>query len=160
MPPLPEEETILAVHVPGQGVLDTACGSTVIGKETLKLHEEKLGAKVKWFEKFPPMSFRYGNGTSHAAIGMVSIPTVLKGVKIDIIAHVVPGQVPFLLSKKWMTELGAILDIPNSSVELKTLNITARVDETETGFMGLDLISGAQLSDFPQGRTHALRSRK
>ena len=106
------------------------------------------------------MRFRYCNSTSHSAVGMVSIPTVLKGVEINIATHFVPGQVPFLLSKKLMKEQGVVLDIPNSTVELKTLNITTRVDETEAGFMGLDLISGAVPPGFQSCRARYLRPRR
>ena len=42
-----------------------------------------------------------------------------------------------------MGELRAVVDTLNSTVEFKAINVVIRVDETETGFMGLDLISGA-----------------
>ena len=90
----------------------------------------------------------------------MTIPTVLKGIDVDIIAHVVPGQVPFLLSQTWMSELGAVVDTLNSTVEFKAINVVIRVDETEAGFMGLDLISGAAPPGFHEGRARYLRPRR
>ena len=64
--------------------------------------------------------------------------------------HVVPGEVPCLLSKGWLKENGAVL---NTSLTKK--QITAPMSEGPSGHFELDLCSREK--DFGKGRTRTLR---
>ena len=70
--------------------------------------------------------------------------------------HVVPGEVPCLLSKGWLKENGAIIDTQAGLLKLTRSDITTSSVEGERGKYEVDLVG--EKKGFGEGRTVALRS--
>ena len=97
----------------------------------------------------------YGNGTRDRNIGVIDLPCVVGGQNMQIKMHVVPGEVPCLLSKSWLKENGAVLDTSSEELLLTKKQITAPMSEGPSGHFELDLCSREK--DFGEGRTGTLR---
>ena len=97
------------VHPAGHGVVDTGCGRGVIGDETLLRHEQALKKHGLFIEELAskPHRFRYGNGSADTSHRRVQIPIFIKGREMRMRLHVVPGEVPLLISKRFLKSLGA-----------------------------------------------------
>ena len=102
-----------------------------------------------------PWFFYYGNGTKDRSIGVIDLPCVVGGQNMQIKMHVVPGEVPCLLSKSWLKENGAVLNTSSEELLLTKKQITAPVSEGPSGHFELDLCSREK--DFGEGRTGSLR---
>lgn len=86
---------------PGYAVIDSGCGRTIIGADTLRDFTQLLEQKgiTKPLELAETHQFKFGNGcveTSHRA---VSLPVQIAGQHGIIKASVVRGQAPLLLSR-------------------------------------------------------------
>ena len=103
------------------------------------------------------MTFYCGNGTKDHSLGVVDVPCVMSGKPIQITMHVVPGEVPCLLSKGWLKENGAIIDTHAGLLKLTRQGISTLLIEGESGHHEVDLVGGKP--GFGEGRTVALRSR-
>ena len=69
--------------------------------------------------------------------------------------HVVPGEVPCLLSKGWLKEKGAVQNTSSEELVL-TKQVTALCLRGPSGYFELDLCSREK--DFRKGRTGTLRA--
>ena len=108
-----EEETCLLLHEPGKAIIDTGCGRCVIGAVTLVAHQSVMGDRAKeitWQHDAPSVVVYHGNGTKDLSMGVIDLPCVVGGQNMQIKMHVVPGEVPCLLSKGWLKENGAVLN--------------------------------------------------
>ena len=153
-----EEETCLLLHEPGKAIIDTGCGRCVIGALTLEAHRSVMGDQAKeivWHHDTPSVGFFYGNGTKDRSIGVIDLPCVVGGQNMQIKIHVVPGEVPCLLSKGWLKENGAVLNTSSEELLLTKKQITAPMSEVPSGHFELDLCSREK--DFGEGRTGTLR---
>ena len=104
-----KESPCQLMHPAGWGVVDTGCGRGVIGENTLKRHEvqlKKIGLAVDELEP-RPHRFRYGNGSMDVSHRRVQIPIMLAGRELRMRVHVVPGEVPLLISKRFLKSLGS-----------------------------------------------------
>ena len=99
--------------------------------------------------------FYYGNGTKERSIGVIDLPCVIGGQNMQIKMHVVPGEVPRLLSKGWLKENGAVLNTSSEELLLTKRQITTPMSEGPSGHFELDLCS--RKKDFGEGRTGTLR---
>ena len=102
-----------------------------------------------------PWFFYYGNGTKDRSIGVIDLPCVVGGQNMQIKMHVVPREVPCLLSKSWLKENGAVLNTSSEELLLTKKQITAPMSEGPSGHFELDLCSRGK--DFGEGRTRTLR---
>ena len=115
---LPEE--VLLVSSPGYGVLDSGCGKTIIGSETLRSFE-KL-----WSQRgvAPPCKqaevnqFRFGNGQVETSDHSIAMPVVIAGKRGVLNASVVSGRAPLLISRPAMQALRASIDFENHEMQL------------------------------------------
>eukprot|EP00913_Durusdinium_trenchii_P020129 g18917.t1 len=138
-----EEESLVAlVHSPGHGVVDTGCGRGLIGEDTLKRHEAVLAEYNLKVKELPhkPHAFRYGNGASDKSFRTVQIPIFLAGVKMWLRMHVVPGQVPLLLSKRFLKALGAVMDLQQGELLLKRAHLAVPLLEQRDGSYQINLL--------------------
>ena len=145
-----EEETCLLLHEPGKAIIDTGCGRCVIGALTLEAHQSVIGNMMlrRWF-------FYYGNGTKDRSMGVIDLPCVVGGQNKQIKMYAVPREVPCLLSKSWLKENGAVLNISSEELLSTKKQITAPMTEGPRGHFELDLCSREK--DFGEGRTGTLR---
>ena len=76
---------------------------------TLEAHQSVMGERAKeivWQHDAPSVVFYDGNGTKYRSMGVIDLPCVVGGQNMQIKMHVVPGEVPCLLSKGWLKENG------------------------------------------------------
>ena len=152
-----EEETCLLLHEPAKAIIDTGCGRCVIGALTLEAHQSVMGDQAKeivWHYDTPSVVFYYGNGTKGRSMGVIDLPCVVGGQDMQIKMHVVPGEVPCLLSNSWLKENGAVLNTSSEELLLTKKQITAPMTEGPSGHFELDLCSREK--DFGEGRTGTL----
>ena len=107
----PESE-ILLVSSPGYAVLDSGCGRSVIGAETLRSFRQiwsKVGVEQpKEIEELNV--FKFGNGEQETARAVVEMPVSLAGKKGLVRAAVIRGRAPLLLSRPALKTLQATMD--------------------------------------------------
>ena len=139
-----EETACQLLHPAGWGVVDTGCGRGVIGENTLKRHENQLMKyDMKITELEPrPHRFRYGNGSMDVSHRRVQIPIMLAGRELRMRVHVVPGEVPLLISKRFLKSLGSQMDLQNNKVHFAKAGITVDLIEKEDNSYQLDLLDG------------------
>ena len=111
----------LLVSSPGFGVIDSGCGKTLIGQETLgelmrKLHEKGLPTPTLRKEQ---NLFTFGNAAEEVADVVATIPVGINGCNGKIDAAVIKGPAPLLLSRSTMKSLGAELSFANDSLSLR-----------------------------------------
>ena len=111
--------------------------------------------EIVWHYDTPSVVFYYGNGTKDRSMGVIDLPCVVGGQDMQIKMHVVPGEVPCLLSKSWLKENGAVLNTSSEELLLTKKQITAPMSEGPSGHFELDLCSREK--DFGEGRTGTLR---
>ena len=103
---------VLLISSPGYGVLDSGCGRTIIGRETLAEFTQlwsQLGVII------PPLfsethQFKFGNGHVETSNQSVCLPVWLAGRHGIIKAAIVNGSAPLLISRSALKALKASLD--------------------------------------------------
>ena len=138
----PAETLAVLVHGTGFGVLDTGCGRGLVGEETLQRHETELrrhGLEITELEDVPH-TFRYGNGSADKSIKRVQLPVFIKGRRMSMRVHVVPGGVPLLISKRFLKALGPQIDLQNNTIVFKQAHVTTELHEKKDGSYQLNLI--------------------
>ena len=141
-----EETACQLLHPAGWGVVDTGCGRGVIGANTLKRHEEQLGRYGMNITELEPRPhrFRYGNGSMDVSHRRVQIPIFLAGRELRMRVHVVPGEVPLLISKRFLKSLGTQMDLQNNKMHFAKAGITVSLVEREDNSYQLDLLDGME----------------
>ena len=100
------------VSSPGYGIVDSGCGRTLIGKQTLcqleKLLPQHTARSVERYEA--RSSFRFGNGAREDSQLAVRIPVGIGGRLGIIDAAVIAGQAPLLLGRPTLEKMQVVLD--------------------------------------------------
>ncbi|CAK8994648.1 unnamed protein product, partial [Durusdinium trenchii] len=108
--PLPEET--LLVSSPGYAVLDSGCGRTIVGINTLRCFEtlwrQRGWAVPPWTEEIH--QFKFGNGDIETSTHSVAMPVILASKRGVIKAAIIKGDAPLLLSRSALKALGATLN--------------------------------------------------
>ncbi|CAK9090327.1 unnamed protein product [Durusdinium trenchii] len=128
------------------GIIDTAAQGGLIGRPALRRLEDSLrahGLKVVWNGK---QAQAKGIGGDAKVCGVVEIPVGIGGVNGLIEATVVEDEVPFLLSIQFLKQVGAIVNLQESSLAL-----TAFGSATASLALAMDLI--ARLRQLDQEKT-------
>ena len=101
-------------------VLDSGCGRTIIGLETLSDFEKMLNNRnmPKPSRRTEYNSFRFGNGATEISTEVAMLPCFLAGRRGVISAAVVQGKAPLLISRGALQTLKACLDFQNNQVQL------------------------------------------
>ena len=136
-----EENHICLILQAGRGVADTGCGRGLVGLETLEKHKKKLAEMGETVKGLPNQKhvFRYGNGSRDEAVGRIEVPVFIQGKRMTMRLHVVPGQVPLLISKKFLKSLGAKIDLEDSTLVLKKVGLVAKMFEPKDNSYQIDL---------------------
>ena len=111
---------VALVSSPGYGVLDSGCGRTIVGANTL-LEFQRI-----WKQRGMPApefvnevhQFKYGNGNIETSTKVVLMPVTLAGKKGVIRASIVQGDAPLLVSRSALKTLGASLDFAKDTLRL------------------------------------------
>ena len=99
------------VSSPGFGVLDSGCGRTIIGVQTLREFEKLVADPIERFSEVH--QFKFGNGHVETSKTSVQIPVVLAGRRGCIRAAVIQGSAPLLISRLALKNLNASVDFGN-----------------------------------------------
>ena len=111
-------------HAAGRGVVDTGCGRSLIGKETLVKHHEMLEHLGYTVTNLENKNVTFRNGSQDKSIGRVVLLCFLGGNRLRLRPHMVPGKIPLLVSKFFLMSLGARLDLEEDRPELRKIETT------------------------------------
>ena len=115
-----EATEVLLVSSPGYAVLDSGCGKTIVGAETLKQFVDiwkKEGIEVPQ-ERHEENAFKYGNGHREVSHRSIDMPVTIGERSGVVRAAVVKGNAPLLLSRPSLKRLQARLDFDGDKLEL------------------------------------------
>ena len=135
-------QEIMLVSSPGFGILDTGCGKTIIGRDTLK-HFEKM-----WMDRGVPLptpipevnQFRFGNGQLETTEFSVPLPVHIGGKNGIIRAAVVRGDAPLLISRPALQSLEATIDLSKNELTLFKDRRTVSLGVNSAGQFVLDVM--------------------
>ncbi len=111
---------VLSAEAQNCAVLDSACSSTVCGKEWLNNYLNSLDKDVlNSVQKCPSEKvFKFGGGTRLPSEGSFILPATLAGKKVTIKTDVVDSDIPLLLSKDAMKKACMKLDLESDTAEI------------------------------------------
>ena len=129
-------------------IVDTACTNNVCGSRWLAEYLDTLDEDLKAQVSVVPSSkiFRFGIGSAVSS-GEYELPVFLAGQSIMLKTDVVESEVPLLLSKQCMKDLGFSLDLVNDSATV--MGKVVPLNSTSSGHYCLPLTrSGNDVSAF------------
>ena len=126
---------ILLVSSPGFAILDSGCGKSVIGENTLRafrglwkeagVQQPKAVAETN--------VFRFGNGAQETSEAVIELPVSLAGRRGLVRAAVIRGNAPLLLSRPALKTLNAKMDFQNDEIHLFDDNKVVPMVTNEAG---------------------------
>ena len=138
---VPSHEQLL-VSSPGYGIIDSGCGRTIIGSQTLQ--EFRLLWKEHGLVESPSIHevnhFRFGNGSRETSHEVAFLPVILAGRVGTIRASVVRGRAPLLISRRALQTLKAKLDFENTQLTLFEDQVKVPIDTNAAGQMIIYLL--------------------
>ena len=144
------------------GIIDTAAQGGLIGRPALRRLEESLkghGLRVVWNGK---QAQAKGIGGDAKVCGVVEIPVGIGGVNGLIEATVVEDEVPFLLSIQFLKQVGAIVNLQESSLALTAFDKSSRIHHMPSGHVAVQVLDfheqGWQLPDLAVERSRKEKS--
>eukprot|EP00435_Cladocopium_sp_Y103_P012259 s60_g3.t1 len=137
------ESEVLLVSSPGFGVLDSGCGKTIIGKNTLEkfqqLWKERDVSGLKF--KNEVNVFRFGNGHQEVSNSLAELPVGIGGRRGVIQAALVEGDAPLLISRPALKTLGAELNFGEDSLRLFNDRVKVPLSTNSAGQYVVDVLS-------------------
>ena len=139
------------VSSPGYGVVDSGCGRTLIGMDTLEQLKNKLAlVTAKKAEHYDTVSsFRFGNGATEVSEQAVKIPVRIGGVHGIIDAAIIKGRAPLLLGRPTLEKLRVSLDFAEKTMKFLRDQTTVPMQVNEAGQLLINVL------DFPKGASQA-----
>ena len=116
-PVIPE---VLLVSSPGYGVIDSGCGRTIVGCNTLEDFKQLWIARgIAVPEPFHEVNhFKFGNGQRETSEISMRLPVYIAGRRGTIKAAVVKGNAPLLISRGALQTLRAIVDFGENQMKI------------------------------------------
>ena len=138
----PQESMCALVHAAGFGILDTGCGRGLVGAKTLERHVDKLRTHGYDITELPEKmhTFRYGNGSADRTGRRVEMPVFVGGKELRVRLHVVPGDVPLLISKRLLKSLGAMIDLNANKLIMTKAGVAADIHEMKDNSYQINLL--------------------
>ena len=104
----------------GCAVLDSACSSTVCGKEWFDHFMNSLepNDKSKVRSINSGKVFKFGGGEKLISMGCYEIPACIVGQQVMIVTDVIDSDIPLLLSKSEMKKMQMCLDLKSDTAEI------------------------------------------
>ena len=128
-------QEVLLVSSPGFAVLDSGCGKSVIGLETLQEFRtiwERHG--IAQPSEVPEVNvFKFGNGAQETSRRLIEMPVSLAGRRGLIRAAIIQGRAPLLLSRPALKTLGAQLDFGRDRLKFVGFDKEIEVSVNEAG---------------------------
>ena len=142
-----QHSEVMLVSSPGYAILDSGCGKTIIGRETLTSFREiwdKLNIPVK--PEFKQRNvFRYGNGQQEVSDTMIDMPIFLAGKPGYVRAAIVQGSAPLLLSRPSMKKLKVQMNFAEDSIQLFDSQVPVPIEVNSAGQYAI------KITEFPEG---------
>ena len=108
------EQQVMLAETLGKGILDSACTKTVAGtvwvEEFLSLLNESERKRIKQSSRPSSSLFRFGDGKESRSMKTMLLPICIVGKKTEIEVDIVSNEIPLLISKPTMTQLGMSID--------------------------------------------------
>ncbi|CAL1150650.1 unnamed protein product [Cladocopium goreaui] len=141
---------VLLVSSPGFGVIDSGCGRTIVGQETLKEFEQLWRAKgIPVPAPFSEVNhFKFGNGQRETTDSSVKLPVVIAGRSGSIKAAIVKGSAPLLISRNALQLLEAVVNFGRNELSLFSDQITVPLTINAAGQYAINLLD--QVGDLKQ----------
>ena len=114
-----DDELFLASVPVGHAILDTGCTTSVVGQvtaDTLSEFMEQCGHPKPVPVALPPVELKGFNGVTEVTTQGLRWTCKLGSLYGHITTYVIPGQTPFLLSRRVLESMGAVIDLSNHSV--------------------------------------------
>ncbi|OLP84633.1 Copia protein, partial [Symbiodinium microadriaticum] len=113
-------QEILLVSSPGYAVLDSGCGKSVIGAQTLQAFRELwTRAGIEQPKTVAEVNlFRFGNGAQETSKQIIEMPVCVAGRRGLVRAAIISGEAPLLLSRGALKTLGARMDFFKDELQL------------------------------------------
>ena len=115
-----DEMLVFTTEAMNCAVLDSACSSTVCGKDWLDSYMNSLTEQQKKEVKMKESNkiFKFGGGTRLFSDGQYSIPVQLAGHKLMLVTDVVRSDIPLLLSKSAMKSAKMHINLEDDTAEV------------------------------------------
>ena len=128
-------DSLYLISSPGYAVLDSGCGRSVIGAETLAQFQSLWRqAGIGPASEVPEQnSFRFGNGHLEVSSRVVEMPLFLAGKQGRVRAAVIKGKAPLLLSRTALKKLHAQVDFGKDEMVLFQEGIRIPLQVNEAG---------------------------
>ena len=122
-----------------KALLDTGASSTVCGQNWLKVYEDSLSLEETELitTESCETAFRFGDGDM-IATELVTIPVKMFGKRIFLKTHVIDSEIPLLLSRHTMNELGFVIDMKQKRVF--ALGGVEPILDTQSGHLVVSII--------------------
>ncbi|CAE7296093.1 RE1, partial [Symbiodinium sp. CCMP2456] len=115
-----DEYEVLSASVPtGMAVVDTGCTTSVVGRETADRYRalwQERGLPEPASVQLAPVQLRGFNGARSVATEGLRWTVRLGALWGQVTTYVIPGQAPFLLSRKVLQGMNAHLDLGASTI--------------------------------------------
>ena len=85
-------------------------------------------------------TFRYGNGSADRTGRRVELPVFVAGKELRVRLHVVPGEVPLLISKRLLKSLGAMIDLNDNKLVMTKAGVSAAIHEMRDNSYQINLL--------------------
>lgn len=127
----------------GCAVLDTGCNVNVCGAKWLEEYEEMMDGHEKRLVKEYKSDkyFRFGDGKNVKAYKKVKMPGYIDKEKIEIESEVIEADIPLLLSKAFMKNMGMVINLGDDHIDWKGGEIKA-LKITSTGHYAIPINKG------------------
>ena len=132
----------LLVSSPGYGVLDSGCGRSIIGADTLAEFMELWKARDMTIPTpFDEVNhFKYGNGHGETTQRSIRVPVVLGGRSGTIKAAIVQGQAPLLVSRSALKALKAAINFDTDELTVFDSRTVVPLSTNQAGEFTVDLL--------------------
>ena len=150
--PAVSQHEALLVSSPGYGVLDSGCGKTIIGTETLQSFQ-KLWKAAGIKDPTPESEnnlFRFGNGQEEVSTVSVELPVFLAGKFGVIKAAVVSGQAPLLISRAALQSLEATMNFKDGTLTVFPERRSIPMKTNAAGQFIIDVMKPPQQAEIVQ----------
>ena len=115
-----KDQEVLLVESLARGILDSACTKTVAGRtwteEFLSLLSEDERTMALKSKKTGSSLYRFGDGQETRSKHEITVPMTICGKRIQIVVDVVENDIPLLISRPTMTQLGMVLNTADHTV--------------------------------------------
>ena len=151
-------QELLLVSSPGFAVLDSGCGKSIIGEDTLSAFRKLWStAGIGQPAEIPELNvFRFGNGAQETSNRVVAMPVCMGGRHGVVRAAVIGGQAPLLLSRPALKTLGARMDFGRDELVLFDGNQAIPMNVNEAGQYIIPVANfESKVSPEPQGTPHS-----